>query len=247
MTICSKAIKTVLFDLDDTLTDHQRCSRSGLQALQQTYPCFAGAELVQLDRDNLAALNQVHVGVLAGKWTTREGQFEKFRILFDQYGHTASEDDVLDAVTRYRAAYEPALRPVPGAIELLEALRSRGLAIAVITNNIATQQRIKIRHCGLEALIDVLVISEEAGVQKPDREIFEIVLDQAGCTPHETVMVGDSWVSDILGARQLDIPCIWLNRYDMTCPDPSIASEIKSLEPTQSVVDLILKTPALYK
>ena len=83
-------------------------------------------------------------------------------------------------------------------------------------------------------------MSEEVGVAKPDARVFEAALSRLGGTPDEAVMIGDSWSSDIVGATGLGIRAIWLNRYDRPCPDSSLATEIRSLEPVDDIADLIL-------
>ena len=80
------------------------------------------------------------------------------------------------------------------------------------------------------------------GVAKPAAQVFQVALSRLGGTPDQAVMIGDSWSSDILGATGLGIRAIWLNRYDRRCPDAGLATEIRSLEPVDDVVDLILST-----
>ena len=98
----------------------------------------------------------------------------------------------------------------------------------------------KIAAIGVEPFIDELVASAEVGVTKPDARVFQAALSRLGGTPDQAVMIGDSWSSDILGATGMGIRAIWLNRYDRLCPDARLATEIRSLEPVDDVVDLIL-------
>src|SRR6185503_7318280 len=93
----------------------------------------------------------------------------------------------------YRRAYEDASYPVAGGPELAAALRQAGLPLVIVTNNIAVEQRLKLDRCRLTALVDHLVTSEEVGVMKPDRAIFDAALRRAGFEPEEAVMLGDAW------------------------------------------------------
>jgi FMN phosphatase YigB (HAD superfamily) len=52
-------------------------------------------------------------------------------------------------------------------------------------------------------------------------------------------MIGDAWQNDIIGARAAGIRAIWLNRYGVPCPDPSLASEISAFEPLEAVFALL--------
>ncbi len=58
------------------------------------------------------------------------------------------------------------------------------------------------------------VSSEKARGYKPYPKIFQCALEEIGCEPGEAVMVGDSQTSDIVGARRMGIPVIWINRFD---------------------------------
>jgi FMN phosphatase YigB (HAD superfamily) len=58
------------------------------------------------------------------------------------------------------------------------------------------------------------VSSEKARGYKPYPKIFQCALEEVGCEPGEAVMVGDSQTSDIVGARRMGIPVIWINRFD---------------------------------
>ena len=153
---------------------------------------------------------------------------------------TVATDAESQAAARcYRDAYDAAYRPVPGSIELLQRVKAER-RIGIVTNHVVSEQVKKIATIGVEPFVDELVVSEEVGVAKPDARVFEAALSRLGGTPDEAVMIGDSWSSDIVGATGLGIRAIWLNRYDRPCPDSSLATEIRSLEPVDDIADLIL-------
>lgn len=137
--------------------------------------------------------------------------------------------------------YLRAERALTGAISLLERLRAENLQIGIVTNSMVEEQVGKVKRLKLEGLIDALVISEAAGATKPDPRIFETALQRLNCQCDETVMVGDSWTADVLGAHGVGMRAVWLNRYGAACPDPGIATEIAALEPLDAVVNLILQ------
>ena len=91
----------------------------------------------------------------------------------------------------------------------------------------------------LAAHVDVLVVSEEAGVSKPDPGIFEIALRRSGAMAAEAVMIGDSWTNDVEGARAAGIRAVWFSRGG----EPSPAAEVPavySLEPVPALLRLLL-------
>jgi len=112
--------------------------------------------------------------------------------------------------------------------------------LGIVSNNILAEQESKLDEFGIRALVNALVVSADVGVSKPDPAIFGIALVRLGVTAGEAVMVGDSWASDIVGAAAAGLRAVWLNRTGEPCPDPSLATEIASLEPASSVMGVIL-------
>src|SRR3982751_5090324 len=79
-------VKAVLFDLDDTLLDHQHCNRVGLAAVQQKYQCWREKPLEELERENLRLLNELHDKFLRGIYSLDEARAERFHQLFELCG-----------------------------------------------------------------------------------------------------------------------------------------------------------------
>ena len=82
----------------------------------------------------------------------------------------------------------------------------------VVTNGTVQQQERKLRHTGLDREVAGWVISERAGIRKPDPEIFRFAAAQAGLPLDGAWMIGDSAEADISGARNAVLPSIWLHR-----------------------------------
>jgi putative hydrolase of the HAD superfamily len=232
-------VRAVLFDLDDTLFDHQRCSRAALADVAAGHACFQAIEPSHLERLHAGILERLHLEVIAGRMVLDAARVERFRQLYRAAGVEADDALATRAALRYRDAYIEARVEVDGAAALLEAVRERA-QVVVVTNNLLEEQRAKLRHCGLERHVDLLVASEEAGVSKPDPGIFEIALARAGVTASDAVMVGDSWANDVLGARAVGIRAIWFNRTGLPAPDPSVAV-IDRLRPLEAVLPVILE------
>ena len=230
----------MLFDLDDTLFDHRATSRAALSALRDEVPALQALAFDELERRHVAVLEELHhAGVMLGVMSVDEAREERFRRLLAAAGAPARPEAVVAAAARYRDLYVASRRPVPGAVAILAAL-ARRVRLGVVSNNILAEQESKLDQFGMRGLVGALVVSADVGVSKPDPAIFEIALTQLGVTAGETVMVGDSWASDIVGATRAGLRAVWLNRTGEPCPDPTLATEIRSLEPTASVVGAIL-------
>jgi putative hydrolase of the HAD superfamily len=231
-------VRAVLCDLDDTLFDHTHASRCAVSELHRSVPdfsCWSPDEFTSRHREMLETL---HLEVLAGRLSISDARIERFKRLLIA-AEVAEPDRVAPECARtYRLAYETSWRTVPGAAPLLASLSARGIRTAVVTNNLASEQRSKLQRCGLSGYVDELVTSEEVGVQKPDERIFRVALERVGATAEEAVMIGDAWSTDIAGARAAGVRPIWLNRSGGRSPDPEV-EEIASLEPAERVIEII--------
>jgi len=94
----------------------------------------------------------------------------------------------------------------------LRDARAAGWVPFVVTNGTVHQQERKLRHAGLDQEVAGWVISEGAGIQKPDPDIFRLAAAQAGHPLNGAWMIGDSAEADIGGARNAGLPGIWLHR-----------------------------------
>jgi HAD superfamily hydrolase (TIGR01549 family) len=233
-------VKAVFFDLDDTLFDHRYSTRQGLQAICQAYPCFQQHPVDLLFADYMRLLDEVHLRVLDGSLTKDEARRERFRRFFLLHApETEDLANVVEHVTMlHHETYQATRQVVAGVVPLLYYLHGK-VKIAVVTNNLVAEQVEKLSHLKLDHLVDELITSEETGFIKPDPGIFRVALERVDCCAEEAVMIGDSWQSDILGARQLGMRAIWLNRTGQACPDPELAMEIRAFEPLAQITDLI--------
>jgi putative hydrolase of the HAD superfamily len=233
-------MRAFLFDLDDTLFDHRHSTRTALEILRATLKPLSTLTAEALEEQHAIVLEELHQRVVAGEIDVDAARKERFRRLVQAQAGTATEQEIEAASLAYRQAYIAARRAVRGAIELLEALGSHG-KIAVVSNNVTAEQMQKLAACGIEKLIDAIVISEEAGFAKPAPEIFRIALRRLNAAAAEAVMVGDSWTTDIEGAHAAGIRAVWYNPLHQPCPDATlICAEIHQLEPVAEVVEKLL-------
>jgi HAD superfamily hydrolase (TIGR01662 family) len=232
-------LRGVLFDLDDTLFDHDHATGCALAVLRREEPAFAAWAADEFARRHGEVLEALHGEVLAGQRSIDEAREERFRrLLEDAAARPAPRGRALAVAARYREAYKDGWRPVPGAHALLAELRDAGLAIAVVTNNLTAEQEEKLRRCQLDVMVDALITSEHAGAAKPDVRIFTAALERLRVGADQVVMVGDAWHTDIAGAIAAGIRPVWFNRIAAVPPDPGVA-ELTSLEPTPHAVEVI--------
>jgi YjjG family noncanonical pyrimidine nucleotidase len=99
---------------------------------------------------------------------------------------------------------------VNGAKKVLDYLHGR-YEMAIITNGFKEVQYDKIEQSGLGGYFKKIFISEEVGAQKPRREIFEHAIKSMNARKKNTLMIGDSWEADIVGAMDFGIDQAYYN------------------------------------
>ena len=169
-------LRALLCDLDDTLFDHTRGTRLALAEVRDQEPAFAVWSLDEFDTRHRIVLEEWHQLVLHGLASIDAARVGRFAELLAAAGADRPEARAVDVAAIYRRQYSTAWHPVAGAPELLAAVKAAGLRIAIVTNNVVVEQRLKLAHCGLEPYVDALVTSEEIGAQKPDVAIFNAAL-----------------------------------------------------------------------
>ena len=109
----------------------------------------------------------------------------------------------------------------PGVVPALEALRSSGLQLVVVSNANGTL-RAHMDRLRLTALFDKVLDSADEGVEKPDPRFFRIALERSGAAPESTIHVGDLYYVDVVGARNAGLRGVLLDeadlRPDADCP-----------------------------
>ena len=112
-----------------------------------------------------------------------------------------------------------AIAPLPGAVEALLQFRSRGLTLGLVTNGGSEGQRAKIERFALAAHFDYIGIEGEIGFGKPYRRAYEAALRSLGATAKDTWMVGDNLEWDVLGAQEVGIFGVWLDKHGRGLPN----------------------------
>ena len=217
--------RAILFDLDDTLFDHQRASRIALAAMHALHaPDLPFAPFAIKHTEVLEAF---HLRFLAGELTLDEARVARMQTLFVSFGRNIDATTAGRAAQLYRERHQANRFLVEGAIELLDALRNH-CRLGIVTNNGTAEQIEKLRALDIAKYFDTVVISEDVGLIKPDPRIFSIALERIGARAQDAVFVGDNWTNDIVGALNIGMAAVWLNRDET----PALArlSEQKWLE-----------------
>ncbi len=192
----------VLFDLDDTLCDHDGSLRVRLSA------SFAAAfngdppnhlhEIVEHSIDVSVFGTDHFSDVLRPHGVTDDGLVQ-----------AAADVYVAD---RYRG-----LELFPEAVDVVKQIAQQA-DVGMITNGPSDIQRGKIDLLGIEPLFPFILVSEEVDIWKPDPRIFHRAMELGNATPEETVYIGDNPGHDVAGAKAAGITSVWMNRRGADWP-----------------------------
>ena len=104
---------------------------------------------------------------------------------------------------------------VEGAHELMDYLKGRCYRMHMTSNGFHEVQYKKLAACGLRDYFDTIILSEDAGVNKPSPLYFDYALKMAGADRQTTLMIGDNLQTDILGALHAGIDALLFNRWEV--------------------------------
>lgn len=120
---------------------------------------------------------------------------------------------------------------IDGALELCNYLLKKNYRIVIITNGIKEVQLKRIQRSELKNFIETIIVSEDAGYQKPNSEIFEYAFKKINFKDRErSIIIGDSLTSDIQGGINFGIDTCWFN--------PSGKKNELSIEPKYEIQEL---------
>ena len=225
-------IRAVVFDLDDTLYAFDEGAAPNAAALRALAEYAAPKLGVSPD----AFLDEVAASLRAQKEQTGadnpgyHSRCVRYARLLEARGLPLRL--ALDFVDVYWRELFARIRPAPGAADLLRACRARGLRVGLGTDMTAVEQFRKMEALGLLDLVDFVVTSEEAGVEKPNSAFFELVARKAGCAPSEILFAGDSLRKDVLGPAAAGMRAVWVQ------PDAAARAEHPGVAAVASLPEL---------
>ena len=216
-------LKALFFDFGDTLISNRVFNLGGnLKAIEKVIQIY--------DMDNhpsehlsLAKEAQEYIveKVISGEWLRRsdeDSQAFSVRLkkamcakLIELIGEDANEERVEQVYEAYLQGIGTADSLFPETREVLETLKG-AYKLGLISNNMIQSVTGPFRYLKLEGFFDVVIISAEENVDKPDPEIFHRALKRMGVTASEAMMVGDHPIDDVQGAKGVGMTAVWVNR-----------------------------------
>jgi HAD superfamily hydrolase (TIGR01549 family) len=209
-------LKVVLFDLGNTLIYFDSTWPEVAAQSDQAMYSFLVSAGYKLDE----AFPHTYHQRIDRYYQERETEFIEYtaemflRDLMKEYGYDQVPDAIIkSAVAAQFAVSQAHWNPEADALPLLEQLKGEGYRLGLISNASDGQDvRTLIDKGHFAPFFEITLISAEVGLRKPHSGIFKIALDYFNARPEEAVMVGDTLGADIIGANNLGILSVWINR-----------------------------------
>lgn len=211
-----KTPRAILFDLDDTIISAYSRPEAAWLAV-----CTEFADQISPLQPNETASLIMHAArdfwsdpEQHKYWRARllQSRREVVKLAFSRLpaGSRAPSDSVRDAIAdRFTAYRDENMRLFPGAHEVIDHFKARGVKLALVTNGAGVDQRAKIVRFDLGRRFDHIQIEGEHGFGKPEERAYLHAMETLGVPAHETWMVGDNLEWEVRAPQKLGIYAIW--------------------------------------
>lgn len=183
----------LFLNLDNTLLDRAGAFR----AWAEGFLAEVGAP-----SEDIEWLLSVDANGLTDRWDVADAVRERYQL------RTPS----VDLVDELHAGLVEHTKLDPLVACALRIADEAGWVPVVVTNGTVRQQDARIRRTGLDRYVADWVVSEQAGVSKPNPRIFALAAERVRMRLHGAWVVGDSPEADIGGAAATGLPSVWLHR-----------------------------------
>ena len=208
--------KNLFFDLDDTLWAFSANAR---ETFSEIYDAF------HLDRyfDSFEHFYTLYNNKNAELWKLYEaGKIKKEDLNRIRFYYPLQAVGVTDEkqAELYSAYFFTEIvrktKLMPGAREVLGYLRDKGYRLFILSNGFRSLQCCKMKAANIDGFFDKVVLSEDLGVLKPNPALFHFALSATQSHLNDSLMIGDSFDADIVGAKAAGLPQVYYNHVKRT-------------------------------
>lgn len=203
-------MKHLFFDLDNTLWDFDKNSKTVLQKLfkANNFETRLGVGFPEFHKFYYKKNDELWHLYYFNKIKKEELRYKRFYDTFLNFG--LNDLQLSKSIAEDYVNISPYSKHlIPGCLEILNHF-NEDYHLHIITNGFKEVQNIKIDNCGLRKYFKNIIISEEHGLTKPHAGIFRLGERLANTTPDKCIMIGDNWVSDIEGAMGAGWKAVYL-------------------------------------
>ena len=213
--------KDLFIDFDDTLYDTYG---NAVIALRETFEAFHLERYFAEPKDFYDAYWTANIDL----WTRySKGEIDRPFLVVERFrrplsvgkGLEVTEAFCLEMSDKFLDFCSTKSGVIEGAHELMDYLRSRGYRMHMTSNGFHEVQYKKLAACGLRDYFNTIILSEDAGVNKPLPQYFDYALNKSGAERQTTLMIGDNLNTDVLGALNAGIDAMLVNRWNIKKTD----------------------------
>jgi putative hydrolase of the HAD superfamily len=216
--------RAILFDLDETiLTFGPRMEQ--LVAVAAEFVAEAPVDALALARVVDARLAAFWADEARHKtWRSRQAEAreavvaEAFAELAAAGAHALTPEAARRFSDAFHALRASCIAPFPGALDTVDALRTAGVKLALITNGPGAVQRAKIDRFDLARRFDHIQVEGECGFGKPEPRAYQHALDALGVGCEEAWIVGDNLEWEVAAPQRLGLYAVWCDGYGVGLP-----------------------------
>ncbi len=208
--------KHIFFDLDRTLWDYEQNAKETIQFQLSMHGALRDVKFNDFfplfDKYN----EEGWVRYIEGKVKKEELRMGRFTKTLHHF-----KIDDLDLAQRLSDEFISVCPTMPhlteGSLDTLEYLANKNYQLHILTNGFSDIQYTKLRSSQIEHFFTRIITSDEVHCCKPNKEIFHLAITSLNAKKNASLMVGDDYVNDILGAMQYGIDQAWLNLSGKEC------------------------------
>lgn len=214
----------VLFDVDDTLLDFRASEAQACAAVADLYTAVGVSPdaLLGAFRSANDAAWDLYTEKRIARAQVADRTFESLARLLPG----SERVDARAAALTFSTAFAEYSVAEPDAARVLASLHMRCVTGVISNHEEPAVQRRRLAASGLARLLDVVVISGDIGVEKPDPRIFDYALQLLGMTARQCLFVGDSITLDDAGARSAGMDFCWYRRHHAASSVPTTAVKV---------------------
>jgi putative hydrolase of the HAD superfamily len=223
-------VRAVIFDLDDTITNFQAAADTAFMSAFSAFTEENDADIEQLHSVYMDLFEEFYTLHLEGHVNLEEFRVYRFSRAFEIVG-LPIDDHFLDMTVDFQYYYDHELETFPGACKVLREMDTI-YPLGLITNGPTDAQWRKINKFRLSEIFEVILVSGQLGIAKPDPRIFDVALEGLRVAPEEAIMVGNSLEHDHQGAINAGVRFVWANHQGKDLPDgwPEPDHEVNSFD-----------------
>ena len=193
--------KGIILDLDDTIYDYTNTHLASLFEVNKYIIHYFNINKDVLDQYYNSVSNSLKYELLNTASSHNRNIY--FKHLCEKLDLSYENISILNDI--YWNSFYENIKPNEYVVEFIKWTKSKNIKIGILSDFETEYQLVKLKKLKLLDFIDVIVTSEEVGIEKPSKQMFYTILDKMNLYKHEVIMIGDSYNKDILGAINCNI------------------------------------------